>query len=213
VRRLVLTLEGAVEPSITWYEVLGVLPRAHVREIQRGYDAKARLLRPELIAGAPSPVVTAASRAQAILDAAWGVLGDPAQRARYDERAGIRTIGGGLARRENIPSEPGWTAADFMLPASLTGAALLGGLQALTELLAPRPSEPRRVTVPDVRGLFYSVCSPAVSRLGLRVVAVRLTERPMPVDGLIVAQSPGPLAKTRRSGVLTVQVWHPPDRR
>jgi hypothetical protein len=31
----------------------------------------------------------------------------------------------------------------------------------------------------------------------------------MPVDGLVVGQSPLPPAKIRREGELTVQVWHP----
>jgi hypothetical protein len=31
----------------------------------------------------------------------------------------------------------------------------------------------------------------------------------MPVDGLVVGQSPLPRAKIRREGELTVQVWHP----
>jgi len=44
--------------------------------------------------------------------------------------------------------------------------------------------------VPDVRGLFYSVCLETVGKLGLRVTAIRLTEHPMPVDGLVVDQPP-----------------------
>jgi len=35
----------------------------------------------------------------------------------------------------------------------------------------------------------------------------------MPVDGLIVDQSPLPPATVRRAGTLTVRVWHPPVRR
>jgi curved DNA-binding protein CbpA len=56
--------------GISWYDVLGVLPGASAEKIQRTYDDKMRLLRPELISGAPSTVVKAASRAQGILDAA-----------------------------------------------------------------------------------------------------------------------------------------------
>jgi hypothetical protein len=66
--------------------------------------------------------------------------------------------------------------------------------------------------VPDVRGLFYSVGLEVAGRLGLQVTAVRLTERPLPVDGLVVDQSPLPPATARRGSALTVQVWHPPVR-
>jgi hypothetical protein len=49
-------------------------------------------------------------------------------------------------------------------------------------------------------------------RLGLRVTSVRLTSRPMPVDGLVVDQSPLAPGKVRRGGSVTVHVWHPPIR-
>jgi hypothetical protein len=32
----------------------------------------------------------------------------------------------------------------------------------------------------------------------------------MAIDGLVVDQDPAPPATARRSGTLTVQVWHPP---
>ena len=188
--------------GITWYDVLGVLPGASDAEIRRDYDAKARLLRPELLAGAPSPVVAAASRGQGMLDAAWRVLGDPAQRVRYDETVGIRTTGGGLARQENVPSEPRLDSLDFGY-VGRNATVVLGGLLALTEWLSPRPHQASRVVVPDVRGLFYSVCMTVAGRSGLRITAVRLTEHPMPVDGLVVDQSPGPLVKMRRASALT----------
>jgi hypothetical protein len=63
--------------------------------------------------------------------------------------------------------------------------------------------------VPDVRGLFYSVCSEVVGRLNLRLATVRLTDHPMPLDGLVVSQAPRPPAKVRRGAELTIQVWHP----
>jgi hypothetical protein len=78
--------------------------------------------------------------------------------------------------------------------------------------MAPQPHRPRRIPVPDVRGLFYSVCLDLVGRLDLQVTEVVLTPHPMPVDGLVVGQSPLPPAKIRREGGLTVQVWHPPLR-
>jgi hypothetical protein len=194
--------------GITWYEILGVLPGVSADKIQREYDAKSRLLRPELISGAPSTVVKAASRAQGILDAALRVLGDQATRERYDEEAGLRRSGGGLTGPVNYPSDPAMAPADLYLASR--EAALIGALMAIGDWLAPPPRPPRKVPVPDVRGLFYSVCLEVAGRLGLQVTAVRLTQRPMPVDGLVIDQSPLPAATAHRRSALTVQVWHPP---
>jgi hypothetical protein len=88
----------------------------------------------------------------------------------------------------------------------------VGGLLALTGWLGPRRRRNRPVAVPDVRGLFYHVCLELATRRGLHVRIVRLTERPMAVDGLVVDQDPRPSAKPYRSDTLTVQLWHPPAR-
>ena len=61
----------------------------------------------------------------------------------------------------------------------------------LGDWMTPHPRQPRRVAVPDVRGLFYSVCLGITGKLGFRLDAVRRTEHPMPVDGLIFDQFPG----------------------
>ena len=98
------------EPGITWYDVLGVLPGATAKQVQDQYDAKVGLLRPELIAGAPSPVVAAASRAREILGEARRMLTDPANRARYDETAGLRRRGGGLRPPGASPPCPEWSS-------------------------------------------------------------------------------------------------------
>ena len=155
-------------------------------------------------------MITAASRAQQLLDTARRVLGDPVTRARYDAAVGIRR-GGGLAEPESFPSEPGWGPEDFEVPVGAKGAELLGGLMALTDWLAPHPGPPRRVMVPDVRGLFYPVCLQIAGRVGLRIDKIQLTEHPMAVEGLVVGQSPRPATKARRASELTVQVWHPPQ--
>ena len=198
-----------MERGITWYDILGVLPGASPDEIQQAYDDKAGLLRPELISGAPSNVVAAVSRSQRYLDEALRVLGDPVNRNRYDELAALYARGGGLAEPRDSPTEPGIRSSDFDFVAGGPGAEMLGAMMALTDWLAPHPGPARRLAVPDVRGLFYSVCLELTGRLDLRVIAVRLTPRPMPVDGLVVGQSPLPPAKIRREGELTVQVWHP----
>jgi DnaJ domain len=203
---------GMGSSGVTWYDVLGLLPGATAEQVQRQYDSKARLLRPELVAGAPSPVVTAASRAQEILDGARRVLADPVSRVRYDQAVGIRRSGGGLARRGGFPSQPGSELLDVEFIAGNLGSEALGALLALTNWLTPHPRQPGHGAVPDVRGLFYSVCLGITGKLGLRVTAVRLTEHPVPVDGLVVDQSPRSPVKIRQGRALTVQVWHPPVR-
>jgi curved DNA-binding protein CbpA len=171
--------------GLTWYDVLEVQPGASPEEIQYAYDSKASLLRPAMVAGAPTMVLDAVARGQRILDEARQVLADPGNRERYD--ASLRTGGTGLAESARPDLGADWMAA-------------------------PHHDSARRITVPDLRGLFYSVCLDFVSRLDLRLNEVRLTEHPMPVDGLVVGQSPAPLAKAHRSSELTIQVWHPPER-
>src|SRR5262244_1094422 len=98
-----------MRPGITWYDLLGALSDASSEDIQKAYDAKASLLRPELLSGAPSTVVMAAARARGIIDAARQVLGDPVRRQRYNEAACLWGSGSGL-------SEPGEASAASGLP-------------------------------------------------------------------------------------------------
>jgi len=197
-----------MRPGITWYDLLGALPDASSEDIQRAYDAKARLLRPELLSGAPSKVVTAAAQAQGIIDAARQVLGDPVSRQRYDEAAGLWGSGGGLDQRGDSFAGSGLPDSDFA--ADNPGAEVLRGLGALNLWLDQHPEHQRRIPVPDVRGLFYDVFVGVVGRLDLQVRFVQLTEHPMLVEGLVVDQSPAPPAKIHGRDELTVQVWHPP---
>jgi hypothetical protein len=60
-----------MEPGITWYDVLGVLPGATADKIRRTCTERTALLRGEMIAGAPSNVLISVRRAQAILDGVW----------------------------------------------------------------------------------------------------------------------------------------------
>ncbi len=141
------------------------------------------------------------------------MLADPANRARYDETAGIHRHGGGLSPPGSFPSEPGAEQPDVDFIGSDAGSEVLGALLMLGDWMTPQhPRQPRRVAVPDVRGLFYSACLGIAGKLGFRLDTDRLTKHPMPVDGLVVGQSPGPAAQARRGSTLTVQVWHPPAR-
>jgi curved DNA-binding protein CbpA len=197
-----------MRPSITWYDILGALPDASPGEIQHAYDAKADLLRPQLLSGAPSKVITAATRAQGIIDAAQRVLGDPASRQRYDEAAGLWGSGGGLDQPGDYPAGSGLPDSD--IAADNPGAGVLSSLGALNLWLDRHPDYQRRIPVPDVRGLFYDVFVGVVGRLDLQITFVQLTEHPMQVEGLVADQSPRPPARIHRRGELTVHVWHPP---
>ena len=201
-----------MEPAVTWYDVLGAVPDAETRTIKRKYQDKAALLRPELISGAPSTVLTMVTRAQHLLDTAWGVLGDPDRRRRYDEAVGLRRSGGGLGQPGSGIESAGMAPVDLGIVGDMAGDFLGGLLGLLPEQLAPRRRRTRRVAVPDVRGLFYPVCLEVATRQGLHVRVVRLTERPMAVDGLVVDQDPRPPSRVHRGGELTVQLWHPPAR-
>jgi hypothetical protein len=194
--------------ELTWYDILDVLPDSPAGEVQRAFDVKAGVLRPELISGAPSNVVTAAARAHTAIEAARDVLVDPASRRRYDDELGIRQPGGGLSRPELVPSEGGWDPLSSVRGAA-DGEALMDTLGVVADWLAPHPALPRRVTVPDVRGLFAGPCRLFLARRGLRIEVIRLTQDPMPVEGLVVGQSPPPGARVRRSVAVTAQVWHP----
>jgi curved DNA-binding protein CbpA len=202
---------SALEPGITWYDVLGVMPGAEARKITRAYDARAALLRPELISGAPPDVLTAVMRARELLDMAREVLGDPGSRRRYDEAAGLRRSGGGLGQPGTGIESAGLAPAGLGVAAEL-GGDVAGGPRGLTGWLGPRRRRNRPVAVPDLRGLFYQVCLEVATRRGLHLRIVRLTECPMAADGLVVEQDPRPPAKASRDHTLTVQLWHPAAR-
>jgi hypothetical protein len=210
-------LGGVAEPGIlgsgiTWYDVLGVMPGAEPRKIKRKYDDKASLLRPELISDAPLNVVTAVGRAQELLDTAWRVLGDPQSRRRYDEAVGLRRSDGGLGQPGTGIESAGLTPA---------GPGIIGELPGVTRRAACSGW-------PAGWGRAVGATGPAPSRtsagsstarawrwrpgVGFTSGAVRVTQRPMAVEGLVVDQDPRPPTTTDRGGTLTVQVWHPPAR-
>jgi hypothetical protein len=202
-----------MERAITWYEVLGVLPGAEPDYIRRKYDDRTGLLRAEMISGAPSNVLAAVHRAQTFLDTAWEILGRPASRNQYDVAAGFRRKGlSPSGTFGTYPSGSGLGPDGMNMAALELGGDTLGGLLELGGWLGPHSRPPKRVPVPDVRGLFYDACMEVVGRLGLRIRPVQVTPRPMPVDGLVVDQVPRAPGKLRREETLTVHVWHPPLR-
>ena len=60
-------------------------------------------------------------------------------------------------------------------------------------------------------GDFYGACMDVTGRVGLHVNPIRLTSRPMPVEGLVVGQTPAAGDRVRRDSRLTVRLWHPPE--
>lgn len=182
---------------ITWYDVLGVLPDATPDDIREAWQARTAVLEPDILAGATPDVLFAAQRARKAVEEAWRVLADPAVRESYDEDIGFLRPGEGLASPSRGPLGPdvslgqGWSTAD-------------------EEALEPYSDRPSRVIVPDVRGLFYRACMDVAGRIGLHLAPIRLTPHPMPVEGLVVGQSPAPGKRVHRESTLTVQLWHPP---
>lgn len=83
------------------------------------------------------------------------------------------------------------------------------GLGQPAELPSFAPARPRHVPVPDARGLFAGPARLLVIASDLRFEVIQLTRDPMPVEGLVIDQSPRPDASARRSSTVTVQVWHP----
>ena len=91
---------------ITWYDVLGVLPDAAPEDIHAAWQARRAALQPGTLAGAPPDVLSAADRARQVVEEAWGVLGDPVVRERYDEEIGFARPREGLAPPGRGPSGP-----------------------------------------------------------------------------------------------------------
>ena len=160
-------------------------------------------------------MLSAAARASQSIEAAWLVLSDPGRRREYDEEIGLHRERGLRGSADfGGSAAPAMSGADpFYLLRGRFGA-MLAGAMAQADWLGPGPAPPlRRRTVPDVRGLFYQPCRDVVTMAGLRLAVVRLTQDPMPVEGLVVGQSPAAGSDVRAGTTLTVRVWHPPRRR
>ena len=159
---------GGLVDMLTWYDVLGVLPGASQGEVQSAYRERARLLDPRMLDGAPSKVLTAADAARATVGEAWRILRDAAARRRYDEQLAAGRDGEGLDGARSVPSVAGGTPSGRYLSADVVIAAL-------EDLMTQHHSPPRRVTVPDLRGLFTRPCLQVTGDLGLHVDMVQLT--------------------------------------
>lgn len=77
----------------THYEVLGVEPAASHDAIRRAYLREARRHHPDSHGGSGPEILDEARRRMTAVNAAWAVLGDPAQRRVYDSEIGRRPAG------------------------------------------------------------------------------------------------------------------------
>jgi curved DNA-binding protein CbpA len=202
---MLAAVSGGLVGMLTWYDILGVLPGAPPGQVQSAYQERARLLDPRMLDGAPSKVLKAADAARAAVSEAWHVLQNAAARQRYDEQIGVRQNREGPGSALSTPSGAGGAPPGGYVTADMVMAGL-------ADLMTSHPSPPRRVIVPDLRGLFMRSCLRAAGDLGLHLEMSQLTEHPMPVEGLVVDQSPLPGSKVRRSSTLTVEIWHPSSR-
>lgn len=150
-------------------------------------------------------------RAQGLLDTAREVCGDPDSRRRYDEAVGLRRRGGDLGQPGTGIESAGMAPADLGIIGE-PGGGRSGRPANAGRLARPRRRRNRPVAVPDIRGLLYHAGLEAATRRGLHPRIVRLTERPMAVDGLVIDQHPRPPAKPHQGGTLTLQLWYPPAR-
>jgi PASTA domain len=204
--------ETGMAAGITLYDVLGVSAGASADTLRQARDERRRQLRLDLEAGAPSPVVSAARRAREAAEFAGIVLGDPDLRRRYDDEIGLH-------RDRGLRAPQGYAEGTFLggdpygpvrAGIGLLPAAVMASFAALLGWMAPHPAgPPRRVTVPDLRGLFFRPCQAAATLAGFRLHVVRLTADPLPVEGLVTGQSPAAGLTVRRGSALTVDVWHP----
>ena len=82
------------DDDLTNYEVLGVAPGASKDEIRDAYrreltTAQSQVTNAETAKKPDASVIAAAREEEASVRAAWQILSDPVQRARYDERIGV----------------------------------------------------------------------------------------------------------------------------
>ncbi|HUZ22093.1 MAG TPA: DnaJ domain-containing protein [Acidimicrobiales bacterium] len=223
---------------MSWYDVLGVCRDASDDEIRHAYLAKAKLLHPDRLAGAPPEVADAANGVMALLNEAWRALGDrPAARPDPAREATAGADGGPVAApsppadrssrptagrpgtRDGHPGPAGLRppgggpsgqrSAASEYGAPTLGAALLASLEVVADWIAPHPGPSRHVIVPDFRKHHVSESFCLLADTGLHPRIVRLTLHPAPVDGVIVDQSPAPGSRVRRDSVVTLEVWHP----
>ena len=195
--------------DVIWYDILGVTPAATADDIRLAFEARSRLLDTGVL-GESAKIVAAVNRARALLDQAYQILRDPGARSSYDQEVLARSATSGLAKSDPVPSEPGLDMPVGVLSYRESLPVVTAALVAIADWLAPHHEARGKVVVPDFRGLPISLCMRCGARAGLRVQLVQLTKNPLPVEGVVVHQTPPAGDRVRRSSTLTIEVWHPP---
>ena len=179
------------EPA-TWYDVLGVSCGASAVTLRRAYEERMLLVRRYLTA----PALTAPALATPTLTTPAPAPGQTAPIALAEAPGPVASA----AARAAAAVEEAWLV--------LGDPEQRRRYDARLGLPLTIPAGRRRV-VPDLRGLFYRSGQSVAATVGLRLAMVRLTPDPLPVEGLVVGQTPDPGETVRRRSTLTVQVWHP----
>jgi PASTA domain len=182
-----------VPEPVTWYDVLGVTCGASAVTLRRAHDERLQLLRAYFAASAR----TASVPVPATPTVATHTIATPTAATPLTDASSLVI---GAASRAAAAVEAAWLVLGDSEQRRRYDARL--GLQ-----LTVPPG--RRLTVPDVRGLFYRSSQAVAAMAGLRLTVIRLTADPLPVEGLVVGQSPDPGETVKHRSRLTIQVWHP----
>jgi curved DNA-binding protein CbpA len=103
-----MTAGSEFDPTLDYYQILGVPVTATAEEIRRAYRRLMRTTHPDRVRD-PDKRRVAEERAK-LLNAAYAVLSDPEQRRAYDERLRQRAVADLLFQRYTAPS-PAWVRA------------------------------------------------------------------------------------------------------
>ena len=87
---------AADQPSINYYDILGIAPSATTEEIKAAYRARVARYHPDRNPSTHANAITA------LINEAWEVLGNPERRPQYDATMGFSERSGpGEAHQEN----------------------------------------------------------------------------------------------------------------